>query len=325
MSPSVSYLSDRPTFVILSNSPDAAIDVSIVYVNWNSAAEIGASVATMREATSDLRYEVIVVDNASPEGPGGLENLPGVQFVQSDRNGGFGAGCNLGARYSSGRYLLFLNPDTRLANNVAGCLMSFLDGHPGVGAAGPMILEEDGRVFEAARFLPTLLNEFLAHATLNLRFPDCGWISQPYLARREYLSTREVESVIGACLIVRAELFRALGGFDEKFFLYSEELDLCNRIRQAGFEIWYVHTAKLMHSRQKSTLQLFGSARKVEFQDIRSRLYYFRKNRGPVSAFLWRHMVASLYFLRYLRGRDKLFLEYVEWALSPISITEPRL
>jgi GT2 family glycosyltransferase len=270
----------------------------------------------VRELTQGRSYEVIVVDNASPQGPSGLNQLPGVRFIQSATNRGFGGGCNLGARHASGRYLLFLNPDTLLANDVVGALTAFLDAHPRAGAVGPMLLEEDGRIFEGARLLPTLVNEFLAHATLTGRFPDCAWTSQPYLARRAYLSTRQVESVIGACLLIRSDLFQSLGGFDENFFLYVEELDLCRRIRNTGFQVWYVHTARLTHKRQKSTMQLFGSTRKIEFQHMRSQLYYFRKHEGPFAAALWRLMVALLYFLRHLNKSDQLFLEYARWALA---------
>jgi GT2 family glycosyltransferase len=292
------------------------MDVSIIYVNWNCADDIFASFATVRESTQVPSYEVIVVDNASPDGPRGLNEIAGIRFIQSATNGGFGAGCNLGARHASGRYLLFLNPDTLLANDVVGALTAFMDAHPRAGAAGPMLLEEDGSISEGARLLPTLFNEFLAHATLSGRFRDCALTSQPYLARRAYLSTREVESVIGACFLVRSDLFRFIAGFDEKFFLYIEELDLCHRIRKAGFQVWYVHTARLTHKRQKSTMQLFGSARKIEFQHMRSQLYYLRKHNGPFIAALWRHMVALLYFLRHLNKGDQLFLEFALWALA---------
>jgi hypothetical protein len=303
------------------------MDVSIIYVNWNCADEIRASLETIRTCSRTPEYEVIVVDNASAQGTGGLELDSSVRVIQSGQNKGFGAGCNLGARHASGRYLLFLNPDTRLINNVVAELAGFLDAHPAAAVAGPLVVDESGKIlFEAGRSLPTLFNEFLQHSTLAFRFPNWGWASQPYLSSWDHLSTREVETVLGACMLVRSEPFRTVGGFDENFFLYSEELDLCHRLRNAGFEIWYVHTARLMHKERQSTIQLFGSIGRIVLQNMQSQHYYFRKHYGACAAFVWRHMIAALYLLRYLLGREKLHWEYVKWAVAAASKTnvQPR-
>lgn len=293
------------------------MDISIIYVNWNCAAEILASMESVRQWAGTREYEVIVVDNNSPQGTGLLEERSDIQLLRSGENGGFGAGCNLGARSARGRYLLFLNPDTRFLNDVAGQLANFLDAHPSAALAGPLVEDETGRVlFEAGRSLPTLFNEFLQHSTLAFRFPQGALTSQPYLSRWDHLSTREVETVQGACMLVRPRIFHAIGGFDEAFFLYSEELDLCHRIRQAGGQVWYVHSARLMHKERQSSLQLYGSVGRVVLQNMRSQHYYFRKHYGLGAAFVWRQMIAALYLLRYLRSRDRLHLEYARWAIG---------
>jgi GT2 family glycosyltransferase len=294
-----------------------SVDVSVIYVNWNCADEITASIASVRTWTKHVNYEIIVIDNASMQGTGSLGSDSGIRLIQSRENRGFGAGCNLGATYAAGRYLLFLNPDTRFLNDVLGQLTAFLDEHQRVGVAGPLTEDEDGRLlFEAGRSLPTLLNEFLDHSTLAFHFPKFLLTSRPYLSNWDHQSTREVETVLGACMLIREGLFRQLGGFDEKFFLYSEELDLCCRLRKAGHQIWYVHTAWLMHKERQSTMQLFGSIGRIALQNLKSQHYYFQKHYGPGTAFLWRHMIAALYFLRYLKSREKLFLEYSRWAVS---------
>lgn len=117
-------------------------------------------------------------------------------------------------------------------------------------------------------------------------------------------------------MLVRGELFRAIGGFDENFFLYSEELDLCCRARKAGSEVWYVHTARLMHKERQSTIQLFGSVGRIVLQNMRSQHYYFHKHYGAGMAFVWRHMVAALYLIRYLVRRENIHLEYFKWAMT---------
>jgi GT2 family glycosyltransferase len=293
------------------------MEVSIIYVNWNCEEEILSSIASVRERSQTTEYEVIVVDNASPQGASRLTLDPDIRLVRSSVNGGFGAGCNLGARHAKGRYLLFLNPDTRFLNDVLAELVQFIDRQPFAAIAGPMVEDGAGKLsFEAGRSLPTLFNEFLQHSTLAFKFPKSPWTSQPYLSCWDHKSTREVETVLGACMLVCSDAFRRIGGFDEAFFLYSEELDLCHRFRSAGLQIWYVHTARLLHKERQSTIQLFGSVGRIVLQNMHSQHYYFRKHYGPRIAFLWRHMIAALYLLRYLLSKDRLHYEYFQWAIK---------
>lgn len=293
------------------------MDVSIIYVNWNCADEIQESLVSVRHWTQNMQYEVIVVDNDSPEGSGGLEMDSGIHLIRNPENRGFGAGCNLGARQASGRYFLFLNPDTRFLNDVLSELKTFLDSHPEVAASGPLTMDSNDNVlFEAGRSLPTLFGEFLQHSTLAFRFPSSTWAARPLLSDWDHLSTREVETILGACMLIRSELFQALGGFDENFFLYCEELDLCRRIRESGFQVWYVHKARLLHKERQSTMKLFGSLDRIVLENMRSQHYYFKKHSGAFTAFVWRHMIAATYFVRYLISRQKLHLDYSKWALA---------
>ena len=296
------------------------MDVSIIYVNFNAEDEILASLVSVRRWTRAFEYEVIVSDNASAQGTQRMQLDSGIRLIFGSENRGFGAGCNRGARHASGRYLLFLNPDTRFRNDVVAELVRFLDSHPLAAAAAPMLVDEHDNVrFNGVQPLPTLFNEFLQHSTLTYRFPRCSWTSEPNLSGWDHRSTREVESVNGACLMVRSEVFRSIGGFDEAFFLYSEDLDLCCRIRKAGHQVWYVHTGRVTHEEHHTTVQVLGSVSRIVLQNIRSQHYYFRKHRGKAVAFVWRHMIAALYLCRYLFGRNKLcleYLEYVKWAMT---------
>ena len=295
-----------------------AVDVSIIYVNWNCAGEIAASIESVRAMSTARRYEFIVVDNDSPQGSTPLDTDPGIRLIYSDANKGFGAGCNLGSRAAKGEYLLFLNPDTRFLNDVLGELLAFIESHSNAGIVGPMLEDTTGKVqFDGARSLPTLLNEFFQHSTLAFKFPSGPWTSKPYLSDWDHRSTREVETILGACMLMSAEVFASIGGFDENFFLYSEEIDLCCRLRSAGLEVWYLHTARLLHKERQSTIQLFGSVSRIVLQNLISQEYYFKKHHGSLSAYLWRHMIATLYLLRYLRSREQSHLEYVKWAITP--------
>ncbi len=300
-----------------STTAAASIDVSIIYVNWNCADEIAASIQSVRTLSRSTRYEVIVVDNDSPQGSAPLDQDPGIRLIHSHANKGFGAGCNLGSRSAQGKYLLFLNPDTRFLNDVLSYLLAFLDTHPSAGVVGPMLQDEAGQVqYDGARSLPTLFNEFLQHSTLAFKFPHNALTSKPYLSNWDHRSTREVETVLGACMLLRASVFASLGGFDEKFFLYSEEVDLCCRLRSAGLQVWYLHTARLLHKERQSTIQLFGSVGRIVLQNLISQEYYFKKHHGSFAASIWRNMIATLYLLRYLRSREPSHLEYFKWAIA---------
>ncbi len=297
--------------------PQPAIEVSIIYVNWNCSDEIAASIASVRARRLAPRYEIIVVDNDSPQGSAPLDTDPNLRLLYSHANKGFGAGCNLGAHAATGRYLLFLNPDTRFLNDVLDQLLTFAKLHPSAGAVGPMLEGPSGDVqFDGGRSLPTLLNEFLQHSTLAFKFPRGPFTSKPYLSDWDHRSTRQVEAVFGACMLMPATVFASIGGFDEKFFLYSEEVDLCCRLRSAGLEVWYLHTARLMHKERQSTIQFFGSVKRIVLQNLVSQDYYFKKHHGSLSAYLWRHMIAALYLLRYLRSGEQSHLEYVKWAIT---------
>lgn len=299
------------------------MDVSIIYVNTNEEEEILGSLVSVREWTQAVKYEVIVSDNASAQGTQRMQLDPGIRLICGSKNRGFGAGCNRGARHAVGRYLLFLNPDTRFRNDVVAELVRFLDSHPHAAVAAPMLVDEHDNVrCNGVQSLPTLFNEFLVHSTLTFRFPRCSWTAEPYLPGWDHCSTREVESVNGASLMVRSEVFHSIDGFDEAFFLYSEELDLCCRIRKAGHQVWYVHTGRVMHEEHHTTVQVLGSVSRIILQNMRSQHYYFRKHHGKAVAFVWRYMIAALYLCRYVFGRNKLHLEYLEYAKW--AMTAPR-
>lgn len=293
------------------------VDVSVIYVNWNCADEIEQSIVSVREMTVDCTYEIVVVDNDSAQGVGSLADDQDIRLLVNGRNGGFGAGCNLGAAAAKGKYLLFLNPDTRLLNDAVSELMRFLDAHPQVGIAGARVEDSDGAVmFEGARSLPSLKNEFLQHSTLSFRFPQYRWFADPYLSDWDHLSTREVGSVIGACMMVSRWGFHDIGGFDEKFFLYCEEVDLCRRMKDKGHGIWYVHTGRILHKERQSTMKLYGTLSGIILQNLKSQDYYFRKHNGLLHACTWRSMLVVVYVARYILHRDRAHFGFIRWAVT---------
>ncbi|MDR2391401.1 MAG: glycosyltransferase family 2 protein [Planctomycetota bacterium] len=296
----------------------AETDVSIIYVNWNCSGEMLGSIDSVRALAKGCACEIIVVDNNSSENLAPLEQ-PGIRLIRSPRNGGFGAGCNLGAQAAAGKYLLFLNPDTILQNDAPDILFRFMEDHPGTGACGPTVLNDDGSVsYGAGRRCLSLINDILEHTSLCFRFPRVPFIGRPYYGNWDHRSTREVECLVGACMMFRKNAFRDLGGFDEQFFLYCEEVDVCRRTLRSGYAIHYVHTARVMHECRKSTMQYYGTYHKIVMQYLKSCHIYFRKNSGRIHARIWRCCIGLIYAAKYLRRRRPEDREIAGWGFSRV-------
>ncbi len=292
------------------------MDVSIIYVNWNCVADIRESIASVQKWTQNLDYELIVVDNASKEDISILE-WEDIKLIRNQSNLGFGSGCNVGARQARGNFLLFLNPDTVFLNDVLGCLVSFLLEHPQAGCAGPLTLESDGLIhYGAARSLPSLTNEFLEHSALTFKLQNNRFIGKPYYSYWDHQSTRQVDALLGACMMFRRDVFEMLGGFDENFFLYYEEVDLCKRTLQAGYRVWYVHTCKILHEGHKSVIKVYGSIDPMFLLYFESAEKYLTKHHGRIYTIIWRVMLSGIYLARFLRKRRPKHLLYFKWGLG---------
>lgn len=294
---------------------EAKPDVSIIYVNWNSADEITESLASLKEVRPACSYEVIIVDNNSPEAPTSLER-DDVRLILNPENKGFGAGCNVGVRHARGEYVLFLNPDTLVRNDVVSMLRSFLIEHPEAGACGALLIEEGGSVApESARRFPSLLNTILELSSLCFRFPKAPVIGRPYYGTWEHDTTRAVDSVNGGCLMFRKDFFTSLGGFDETFFLYYEEVDLLKRTADRGKKVYSLHTGKVVHLRHKSTEQYYGGEKyRILLQHMRSSDIYFKKHHGSLYAFLCRITAGCIYLAKYCLHRRKEDLVFCKWG-----------
>ncbi len=196
-----------------------------------------------------------------------------VEVVKPQTNLGFAAACNIGARASQGEFLFFLNPDTELLNDAASALASCLQEHSEAVAAGPMILNTDGTVTRTCRYLPTLWRILLDMSGLD----RC--VGKYKMTRFTHRDARSVEQIIGAALFIRRRSFDEIGGFDERFFIYFEEVDLCKRLIESGKTIWFWPAAQVRHLAGISC-----EANPVRARMIctlrRSRTAYFRKHFG---------------------------------------------
>jgi GT2 family glycosyltransferase len=258
--------------------------VDVVVVSYNSR-------DCLRDCVEPLAHEdgvhVIVVDNASPDGS--LEvvrDLP-VTALQLESNGGFAHGVNAGWRAGSAPYVLLLNPDTRLDGRSLARLVEVLETDPGAGAVAPRIVAGDGSLDYSQRRYPRLRSTYARALFLHRIFPRASWTDELIRDERAYDHPGTPDWVSGACVLLRRSVLEELAGLDEGFFMYSEDIDLCRRLRQAGYALRYEPSAVVEHEGG-------ASAPRTNLLPVlaASRLRYAAKHRGAAGAFLERLGVA---------------------------------
>jgi GT2 family glycosyltransferase len=256
------------------------VDLSIIIVNWNTKTLLLQCLASISQLIQRLKMEIIVVDNGSRDGSGYevRKTFPIIHLIESERNLGFAKAVNQGLEKASGKYILLLNPDTQAKNGAVRQLMSFMDSHLDVGIAGAQLLNSDGSRQNSIANFPSLTTELLNKSLLRWLFP------KKFLGKeRDYPEPIEVDSVIGACMIVRRGALDQVGLLDEDYFLFLEETDWCYRMKRAGWKIYHVPQASVYHFQGKSVEREKKRAR-VEY--FRSRYHFFKKNRGCFQWFI---------------------------------------
>lgn len=275
----------------MTSSGDGSIDVAIAIVTYRCADLTIACLRSidMERSTSAIRLRVIVVDNASGDAPSILSAIEAhgwaswVTLIEAPRNGGFAYGNNLAFHHANGhhppRYFYMLNPDTELRPGAVGSLVDFLEAHPEVGIVGSSFETQDGRDWPFAFRFPSILGE-VEH---GVQFKAATWLLDRWVSGRTMTpKAQPTDWVSGASLMMRREVFEAIGGLDENYFLYFEETDFCFRAKRAGFATWYVPASRVMHILGQST-QATGQAASPKRQPtywFESRRHYFLKNHG---------------------------------------------
>jgi len=293
------------------------IDLSIVIVSWNvchllrrcllSILESGGADGGGTQYEGPFRFQIVVVDNDSSDGSVQMvqDEFPGVQLVENHSNPGFAAANNQGIARAQGRYLLLLNPDTEVLDASLSSLMEFADANPAVGLIGPELLNTDGSVQSSRRRFPTIITAIFESTWLEPWAPRCV-LGRFFVHDRSDDVVQDVDWVQGAALFTRREVVEQVGGMDERFFMYSEELDWCRRIKAAGWRIVYYPEATILHRGGKSSDQVVA-ARHVYFQT--SKILYYRKYYGPLVSELLRIFLLGNYVCQ-------LGLESVKWLVG---------
>jgi len=268
------------------------IDLSIVVVNWNVRNLLRRCLASIL-AAGWPGLEVIVVDNASHDGSPDMVRVefPTVTLIANPRNRGFPAANNQGLTAARGRVVMTLNPDTEIAGDALARMVAYLDAHLDVGAVGPQLLDPDGSIQSSRRRFPTLATALFESTWLQGLAPR-GILRRYTVEDVTPDTAHEVDWVTGACIAIRREVLAKVGGLDEGFFMYSEEMDWCRRIKQAGWKIVYLPEARVVHHAGKSSEQAVA-ARHIHFQT--SKVRYFRKYHGRPQAGALRLALLAMY------------------------------
>lgn len=248
----------------------------VVIVNWNAGPQLKECIESIIIYNKGQVSRIIVVDNGSTDGSAdAVEGLPDVEVIRTGENLGFGAACNIGAKVCQSPYILFLNPDTRLKANSISVPLAFMEKpeNEKVGICGIQLVDDQGRVSRTCARYPTL-GRLVSSALGVDKLPGLKSTGMG-MKEWDHKQSREVDQVMGAFFFCRRETFEACGGFDERFFVYFEEVDVARRSKLAGWKIWYLTQAQAFHAGGGTSHQV-----KVHrlFYSLRSRLLYAFKH-----------------------------------------------
>ncbi|MFH1550002.1 MAG: glycosyltransferase family 2 protein [Planctomycetota bacterium] len=252
-------------------------DLSAIVVTWNTRDMTLDCLEALHGSIGALGAEIFVVDNGSSDGTveAVSQRFPSVRLIVNPDNRGFAAANNQAIGASSGRYILLVNSDVIVEKGTPAALVEFMDATPQAGAAGAQLVSRTGKLEHSAAAFPSLATELLNKSLLRVLMP-----SRYAVGRDQAGSPSQVDSVLGACMIVRRETVESVGAFDEDFFFFLEETDWCRRMRDAGLEIYLVPSARAIHLKGRSKSPFRAEAR-VEY--YRSLYKYFRKHSGPAT------------------------------------------
>ena len=226
------------------------IYLSIIIVNYNVKEFLQNLIHSIEKATKNLSSEIIVIDNASDDGSVDIikQKFPTVKLIENKNNIGFGSANNQGLKIAQGKYILFINPDCIVSENTFDKMISFFNEHPDCGLAGCKILNSDGSLQLACRrSFPGPWTSFTKVTGLSNLFPGSRIFARYNLTYLDENRIHEVDAVSGSFMMIKRDAYEKVGGFDDQFFMYGEDLDLCYRVQKAGFKVYYVPDTQIIH------------------------------------------------------------------------------
>jgi len=256
----------------------STMDVSIVIVSWQVKEPLRRCLLSIFDHRPLRSVEVFVVDNKSTDGTVEMviSEFQSVTLIKNEKNLGFATACNQAIKKSSGAYILILNPDTEVQPGSIDSLTDFMQTTRDCGIAGCKLINDDGTLQPSARRFPDLLSHIIILLKLHNFFPHLRPVTKYYMSDWPHDTTRPVDQVMGACFMIRRQLLKDIGLFDEHFYIWYEEVDLCRRALTTGWKTYFFSGTSIIHQKGRS----FTQRNPVVLQTIfgRSLLYYFFKH-----------------------------------------------
>lgn len=275
------------------------MDISVIIVNYNVREFLSNALTSLKRALEGLRAEIFVVDNASDDGSVELvaKNFPDVHLIANPDNAGFAKANNQALAQASGTYILLINPDTVVQENTIRELIRFFAAHPDAGMAGCKILNPDGTLqLPCRRSFPTPWTAFTKTFGLSTLFPNSKLFARYNLTYLDPDTTYEVDAVSGSFMMLTREVYEKIGGLDETFFMYGEDLDWCYRVQHAGWKVYYVPATSIIHYKGESTKRSDIDELKVFYNAMR---VFVRKHHTGSPFFEW-FIYSGIYMRKFI-------------------------
>jgi len=313
-------------------------------VNWNTRELLRDCLQSIEAKTRRTKYEIIIIDNASKDSSAEMvkEAFPHVKLIESSANLGFAKANNQGIANSKDKYILFLNPDTKILSNALDGMVEFMENEQSYGAVGcKLTTPEAGIQFTCARAFPTLLNQLSEFLFFHRLFPHQRRLPTVELSYWNHQNSCEIDCLSGACIMSRRSIIQNIGGFSEEYFMYAEDVDLCYRIRKMGWKIYYLAEEEILHFGGASSEQRNENSYSAVM--IRESNYRFMKiHYGGGKAFVFRllcgvtssvrlylaFIAAIIYSMAKDGGRtaytnlSKKHLALIQWSFNMVDLEE---
>ena len=258
------------------------VDLAIIIVSWNCRKYLKSCLKSIFQSKKDSSVEIFVVDNNSSDGTVEMvkKEFPKVQLIANNFNAGFAKANNQALKIAKGKYLLLLNPDTEVKADTLTKAVAYLNDHPKAGIMGCKILNPNGSLQNSVRRFPNLSSQILILLKFHNFFPDLEPLKKYFAKDFNYHKEQEADQIMGAFFMIRKECLDEIGLFDEKFWLWFEEVDFCKRVKDKGWKVLYTPELEIIHAQGKSFAQIKAVKEQIIFN--RSLLYYFRKHFSPI-------------------------------------------
>jgi GT2 family glycosyltransferase/lipopolysaccharide/colanic/teichoic acid biosynthesis glycosyltransferase len=303
--------------------PPIAMRISVIIVNYNVRPFLENALVSIQKAMQGLTGEIIVVDNASDDGSAEMvqTKFPTVRLMVNEKNLGFAAANNLALREAKGDYFLLINPDTVIQEDTLRTMLGFFEEHLNVGLAGCKILNPDGTLQLACRrSFPTPWVALTKVAGLSALFPKSRLFGRYNLTYLDPDESCEVDAVSGSFMFLRRAAYERVGGLDEQFFMYGEDLDWCYRIQKAGWKIYYVPTTTIIHYKGESAKRSDIDELKLFYEAMHVFVRKHMRSPSPAFAFLRLGIMMRSWLAFLSRLSQPIVMVAVDWLLIGISI-----